>query len=177
MHRFIACLIMLLGGTAGAETYPARPVTLVVAFAPGGPSDTTGRLMAEALSARLGQRFVVENVSGAGSTIGAARVARSGPDGYTLLLNHLALPGAAALYASLPYDTATAFAPVGLINYGPLVLIGRRDLPAADIGALLTWIRERGDRVNMGHSGTGSAVHLCSLMIQHRLGVAVNDIG
>lgn len=158
-------------------SYPSRPVTLIVAFAPGGPSDTTGRLVAEALSSRLGQRFVVENVSGAGSTIGSARVARSAPDGYTLLLNHLALPGGAALYASLPYDTATAFAPIGLINYGPLVLIGRRDLPAGDTPSLLAWMRSQGERLNMGHSGIGSAVHLCSLMIQHRLGVKFNDIG
>jgi tripartite-type tricarboxylate transporter receptor subunit TctC len=158
-------------------SYPSRPVTLIVAFAPGGPSDTTGRLVAEALSTRLGQRFVVENVSGAGSTIGSARVARSAPDGYTLLLNHLALPGGAALYASLPYDTATAFAPIGLINYGPLVLIGRKDLPASDTPSLLAWMRAQGERLNMGHSGIGSAVHLCSLMIQHRLGVKFNDIG
>lgn len=160
-----------------AQAWPTRPITLVVAFAPGGPSDTTGRVMAEAMGARLGQRILVENVSGAGSTIGSARVARAAPDGYTLLLNHLALPGGAALYADLPYDTATAFAPIGLINYGPLVLIGRRDLPAADTAAALAWMKAQGEKLNMGHSGIGSAVHLCSLMIQHRLGVPFNDIG
>ncbi len=174
----IAAGLALLAMPARAElSYPSRPVTLIVAFAPGGPSDTTGRLVAEALGARLNQRFLVENVSGAGSTIGSARVARSAPDGYTLLLNHLALPGGAALYATLPYDTATAFAPIGLINYGPLVLIGRRDLPATDTAGLLAWMRARGEALNMGHSGIGSAVHLCSLMIQHRLGVKFNDIG
>ena len=180
LARFAAAALLSLlavQATAQEAAYPTRPITLIVAFAPGGPSDTTGRLVAEALTQRLGQRVLVENVSGAGSTIGSARVARSAPDGYTLLLNHLALPGGAALYASLPYDTATAFAPIGLINYGPLVLIGRRDLPAADTPALLAWMRARGDRVNMGHSGIGSAVHLCSLMIQHRMGVAFNDIG
>ncbi len=175
---FLLTALALFSTTAKADpAYPSRPVTLIVAFAPGGPSDTTGRLVAEALSQRLGQRFVVENVSGAGSTIGSARVARSAPDGYTLLLNHLALPGGAALYASLPYDTATAFAPIGLINYGPLVLIGRRDLPVSDTAGLLAWMRMQGERLNMGHSGIGSAVHLCSLMIQHRLGVKFNDIG
>lgn len=173
----LALLAALPGAPARAQDYPTRPITLIVAFAPGGPSDTTGRLMAEAMGARLGQRILVENVSGAGSTIGAARVARAAPDGYTLLLNHLALPGGAALYADLPYDTATAFAPVGLINYGPLVLIGRRDLPVADTAAALAWMRAQGDRLNMGHSGIGSAVHLCSLMLQHRLGVTFNDIG
>lgn len=175
---FLLTALALFSTAAAADpAYPTRPVTLIVAFAPGGPSDTTGRLVAEALSSRLGQRFVVENVSGAGSTIGSARVARSAPDGYTLLLNHLALPGGAALYASLPYDTATAFAPIGLINYGPLVLIGRRDLPVSDTAGLLAWMRTQGERLNMGHSGIGSAVHLCSLMIQHRLGVKFNDIG
>jgi tripartite-type tricarboxylate transporter receptor subunit TctC len=180
LARFAAAaLLALLAGRADAQeaAWPTRPITLIVAFAPGGPSDTTGRLVAEALTQRLGQRVLLENVSGAGSTIGSARVARSAPDGYTLLLNHLALPGGAALYASLPYDTATAFAPIGLINYGPLVLIGRRDLPATDTAALLAWMRARRDRVNMGHSGIGSAVHLCSLMIQHRMGVTFNDIG
>lgn len=178
LSRLLAALVALCATPAIADpSYPARPVTLVVAFAPGGPSDTTGRVVAEALSARLRQRFVVENVSGAGSTIGSARVARSAPDGYTLLLNHLALPGGAALYDNLPYDTATAFAPIGLINYGPLVLVGRPNLPAADAPALLAWMRAQGERVNMGHSGIGSAVHLCSLMIQHRLGVTFNDIG
>ena len=171
------CLALLLPAVARAQAFPSRPITLIVAFAPGGPSDTTGRLVAEAMGARLGQRILVENVSGAGSTIGAARVARAAPDGYTLLLNHLALPGGAALYADLPYDTATAFAPVGLINYGPLVLIGRRDLPAADTAAALGWMKAQGERLNMGHSGIGSAVHLCSLMLQHRLGVTFNDIG
>lgn len=173
----LTALAVFSTAAAADPTYPNRPVTLIVAFAPGGPSDTTGRLVAEALSSRFGQRFVVENVSGAGSTIGSARVARSTPDGYTLLLNHLALPGGAALYATLPYDTATAFAPIGLINYGPLVLIGRRDLPVSDTAGLLAWMRNQGERLNMGHSGIGSAVHLCSLMIQHRLGVKFNNVG
>ena len=178
LSRLAAALLGLFAAPALADpSYPSRPVTQVVAFAPGGPSDTTGRVVAEALSARLGQRFVVENTSGAGSTIGSARVARSAPDGYTLLLNHLALPGGAALYETLPYDTATAFAPIGLINYGPLVLIGRPNLPAADTPTLIAWMRAQGERLNMGHSGIGSAVHLCSLMIQHRLGVTFNDIG
>lgn len=179
MLRFLSSLALaaLVHPAAADPAYPSRPVTVVVAFAPGGPSDTTGRLVAEALSARLGQRFMVENVSGGGSSIGSARVARAAPDGYTLLLNHLALPGAAALHASLPYDTVTAFAPIGLINYGPLVVVGRRDLPALEANSLFAWMRTQGERVNMGHSGTGSAVHLCSLMMQHRLGVAFNDIG
>jgi tripartite-type tricarboxylate transporter receptor subunit TctC len=169
--------LMALSAPSMAETtYPSRPVTLVVPFAPGGPTDTTGRLLAETLSQRLGQRFVVENIGGAGSTIGAARVARSAPDGYTLLINHLALPGGAALHARLPYDTATAFAPIGMVNYGPLVLTARRDIEAADTRAFLDWMRARGPSLNKGHAGIGSAVHLCSLLIQHRLGVSFNDI-
>lgn len=160
-----------------AAAFPDRPVTLIVPFAPGGPTDTTGRLVAEGLSARLGQRFVVENVSGAGSSIGSARVARAAPDGHVLLVNHLALPGSAALQANLPYDTATAFAPVGLINYGPMILIGRRDLPARDVAAAFAWMRATGERVTLGHAGTGSALHLCGLLIQHRLGTRFTEIG
>ncbi|MEI6162373.1 MAG: tripartite tricarboxylate transporter substrate-binding protein [Roseococcus sp.] len=146
-------------------------------FAPGGPTDATGRLVAEGLAARLGQRFLVENVSGAGSSIGSARVARAAPDGHVLLVNHLALLGSAALQANLPYDTATAFAPVGLINYGPMILIGGRDLPPRDVGSAFAWIRGRGDRVTLGHVGTGPALHLCGLLVQHRLGTRFTEIG
>ncbi|MBS7790610.1 tripartite tricarboxylate transporter substrate binding protein BugD [Roseococcus sp. SDR] len=160
-----------------AAAFPDRPVTLIVPFAPGGPTDTTGRLVADGLSQRLGQRFVVENVSGAGSSIGSARVARAAPDGHVLLVNHLALPGSAALQANLPYDTATAFVPVGLINYGPMILIGRRDLPARDVAAAFAWMRAGGERVTLGHAGTGSALHLCGLLIQHRLGTRFTEIG
>lgn len=180
---FLAALLPLLLAAApvaaqpGPGAFPSRPITLIVPFAPGGPTDTTGRLLAEELGARLGQRIVVENVGGAGSTIGAARVARAAPDGHTLLINHLALPGGAALHASLPYDTATAFAAIGLVNYGPLILTVRRDAPGADSAAVLRWMRERGPALNKGHAGTGSAVHLCSLLLQHRLGTGFNDIG
>jgi tripartite-type tricarboxylate transporter receptor subunit TctC len=172
-----AAFALLALPAKGDPAFPTRPVTIIVPFSPGGPTDTTGRVVAEALAPRLGQRVVVENVTGAGSTIASARVARSAPDGYTLLLNHLALPGGAALYASLPYDTATAFAPIGLINYGPLLLISRTDLPMRDAASLIAWMRQRGDALNVGHSGIGSAQHLCSLMIQHRLGVKFNDVG
>lgn len=178
--RLASCLafLALLAAPAAADPgYPSRPVTVIVPFAPGGPTDTTGRLVAEALGARLGQRFVVENVSGAGSSIGSARVARAAPDGHVLLVNHLALPGSAALQANLPYDTATAFAPIGLINYGPMILIGRRDLPAQNVAGAFAWMRAQGERVTLGHAGTGSALHLCGLLVQHRLGTRFTEIG
>jgi tripartite-type tricarboxylate transporter receptor subunit TctC len=174
----LACLLAAFTLLAlPAAAFPERPVTLIVPFAPGGPTDTTGRLVAEGLSSRLGQRFVVENVSGAGSSIGSARVARAAPDGHVLLVNHLALPGSAALQANLPYDTATAFAPIGLINYGPMILIGRRDLPARDVAGAFAWMRTNGERVTLGHAGTGSALHLCGLLIQNRLGTRFTEIG
>jgi tripartite-type tricarboxylate transporter receptor subunit TctC len=175
---FAALLGLVLALPARADlAFPSRPVAVIVPFAPGGPTDGTGRLVAEALTARLGQRFVVENVSGGGSSIGSARVARAAPDGHTLLVNHLALPGAANLVANLPYDTATAFAPIGLINYGPMILVGRRDLPPTDIRSAFAFMRAQGERLVLGHAGTGSALHLCGLMIQHRLGVRFNEIG
>lgn len=180
MHRRsllpLLALPLLIAPPAAATEFPSRPITVVVPFAPGGPSDTTGRLLAEAMSQRLGQPVTVENIGGAGSTIGAARVARAAPDGHTLLLNHLALPGGAALHASLPYDTATAFAPIGLINYGPLILTVRRDAPGQNAREVLEWMRSRGADLNKGHAGIGSAVHLCSLLIQQRLGTPFNDI-
>src|SRR5215217_4067740 len=113
----IAATLALLGGSAAAQTdYPSRPITVIVPFAAGGPTDTVARLVAESMTRTLGQQVLVENVAGAGGTLGARRVARADPDGYTLLLHHIGLATSASLYRKLPYDPATAFAGIGLIT-------------------------------------------------------------
>lgn len=161
---------LLLGGAAAAQDYPSRPITLIVPFSAGGPSDSIARLVGQSMSGALGQQIVVESVGGAGGTLGAARVARSDPDGYTILIHHVALAAGASLYDNLDYDTATAFAPIGLINRGPMVLLTRKDFDAADAATLLETMRTSGADLSVGHAGVGSNSHLCSLLLEKALG-------
>lgn len=161
---------LVLGGAAAAQDYPSRPITLNVPFAAGGPSDAIARLIGQSMSDSLGQQIIVESIGGAGGTLGAARVARSDPDGYTMLIHHVALAASASLYDNLTYDTATAFAPIGLVNRGPMVLLTRKDFDAADPAALLETMRTSGADLSVGHAGVGSNSHLCSLLLETALG-------
>ena len=154
---------------AARAQFPDKPVTLVVPFAAGGPSDKIARDLAAALQKPLNQTVIVDNTAGAGGTIGAARVARAKPDGYTLLVHHIGLATAPALYKKLPYNTLTDFEYLGLINEAPSVLIGRTTLAASNLGELRKWIAESDGRVNLANAGVGSASHLCGLMLQSAL--------
>ncbi|KAF1021257.1 MAG: hypothetical protein GAK30_02020 [Paracidovorax wautersii] len=149
--------------------FPDRAVTLIVPFSAGGPSDKIARDLAEALRKPLGQTVVVENAAGAGGTIGAARVARAQPDGYTLLVHHIGLATAPALYKKLPYKTPDDFEFLGLINEAPSTLIGRQNLAANNFAALRQWIVDNDGKVNLANAGVGSASHLCALMLQSAL--------
>jgi tripartite-type tricarboxylate transporter receptor subunit TctC len=141
----------ILSGTSAAQgSYPNRPVTMLVPAAAGGPSDTVARLIAEVMSADLGHRVVIENVGGAGGSLGAGRVAKADPDGYTLLLYHIGVATFGALYPKLPYKPAEAFDSVGLVTEVPLTLVGRKDLPAADVGALFDWLKGKGAGATFG---------------------------
>jgi tripartite-type tricarboxylate transporter receptor subunit TctC len=171
-----AAAALLLAAPAFAQSYPDRPITLIVPYAAGGPSDVIGRLIAQSLSQTLGQTVVVENVSGAGGTTGAGRAARSAPDGYTLLVHHLALAAGASLYERLAYDTVKDFAPIGLINQGPLVVVSKLDLPTRSIADVLAYLRANGRGVTLGHAGVGSSSHLCNMLLQAQLGTKVNEI-
>lgn len=162
--------LALFAGAASAQDYPTRPITLIVPFAAGGPSDAIARLIGQPMSTALGQQVVIESAAGAGGTLGAARVARAEPDGYTVLIHHVALAAGASLYDNLAYDTATAFVPLGLINRGPMVLLTRQDFEAADAAALLARMKESGGEVTVGHAGVGSNSHLCALLLQRALG-------
>lgn len=165
----VACLV-LLAGAAAAQTFPTKPITLIVPFAAGGPSDVIARLVGQSMSRTLGQSVIIENVSGAGGTSGAARTARAAPDGYTLLIHHLALAAAPSLYSNLPYDTARGFEPLGLLNTGPMVVTSKLALEASDAAALFRMLKERGTGVTMAHAGVGSNSHLCSLLLAQVLG-------
>jgi tripartite-type tricarboxylate transporter receptor subunit TctC len=173
----LALLGLVAGGLpARAQSWPEKPITLIVPFAAGGSTDVFARLVGQAMSQALGQQIVVENAAGAGGTVAAARVARAPADGYTLLIHHLAIATGATLYPNLSYDTLTAFEPIGLVNSGPYVLIARADLAPRNVGEFLAHVRQNREKVTMGHSGVGAGSHLCIMLLQSMLGVKVNEI-
>ena len=156
--------------SAAQDLYPARPITMIVPYAAGGPSDTIARLTADHLSRTLGKQIVVENVGGAGGTLGAERAARATPDGYTILQHHAGLPASASLYNNLKYDVSASFEPVGLINSGPMVLTSRKTLDLRNAKELLAWLKERGEKASVAQGGPGSNSHMCALLIMQSIG-------
>jgi tripartite-type tricarboxylate transporter receptor subunit TctC len=153
-----------LATTALAQGYPERQITMVVPFAAGGPTDTVARLVAERMSEDLGQQIVVENVGGAGGTLGAAQVAQAEPDGYTVLLHHIGMATAATLYRELPYDTLQAFDTVGLVTEVPMTLVARADFEPADLASFVAYVKENADTITMANAGIGAASHLCGML-------------
>lgn len=134
-------------GAAQAEDYPDRTVTMVVPFAAGGPTDTVARLIGEAMSKDLGQQVIVENVAGAGGTLGAANVAEAEPDGYRVLLHHIGMATTMTLYRSLPYNSIDSFEPIGVVTEVPMTLVARADFEPATLGDLIAYIKANGDEV------------------------------
>ncbi|AMA56695.1 tripartite tricarboxylate transporter substrate-binding protein [Bradyrhizobium sp. CCGE-LA001] len=163
--RSLILLVLLTPcGAAIADDYPSRPVTLIVPFSAGGPGDVIARILGSAMSATLKQSIVIENVVGAGGTLGTNRVAKAAPDGYTLLLMHVGQATAPALYAKLPFDPLGDFAPIGLVTDVPMILVARPNFPAKDLSDLVTTVRNAGDKITFGNVGLGSASQLCGLM-------------
>ncbi|MEQ1616398.1 MAG: tripartite tricarboxylate transporter substrate-binding protein [Hyphomicrobiaceae bacterium] len=174
-RRSIAALVVAVSSLlspiqAHAQSWPTKQITLVVPFAAGGPSDVIGRLMADYLGRTLGQQIIVENVGGAGGTLGMDRVAKSDADGYTLLTHHSAFTAAPALYSNLKFDARTAFEPIGLINTGPMVLISRKTLEAKNAAELVAWLKEKGDKATIGFAGVGSNSFICATVLQNLTG-------
>lgn len=147
-----------------ADPYPSKPITLVVPFAAGGPTDTVARLLGQAMGDYLKQQVVVENVGGAGGTLGAGRVARADPDGYTILLHHIGHSTAPALYRKLPYNAMSDFEPIGLVTDVPMTLVARKDFPAKDFKELLAYVKANKEKVTYANAGLGSASHLCGML-------------
>jgi len=174
---FLALLLSGLGGVNAWADYPERPITLVVPYPAGGPSDKVARDLAEALRAPLGgATIVIENVGGAGGMLGHDRVARARNDGYTILLAHIAMATTPALYRKMPYNTLNDFEYLGLFSEVPMVLIARRDLPADSVAALIDWISTKSGGANLANSGVGSASHLCGLLFQQQLKLKMTTI-
>lgn len=164
--------------TASAQTaFPARSITLVVPAAAGGPTDTVARLIAESMSRTLGQTVVIENLGGAGGTIGMLRVSKAAPDGYTIAVWHIAQATAPALYKDLRYDVVNDFDHLGRITDVPMSLVSKAALPMKNVNELLDWIRAQKGNVTYGHAGVGSASHLCALILMKELGVQMEGIG
>ena len=147
-----------------AQEYPSKVITLVVPFAAGGPTDTVARLIAQAMGASLKQQIIVENVGGAGGTLGANRVAKAAPDGYTVLLHHIGMSTAPALYRKLPYNAVNDFEPIGLVNDVPMTLVAKRDFPPKDLKDLIAYVKKNKDKVTYANAGLGAASHLCGML-------------
>lgn len=156
--------------------FPSRPVAVLVPFAAGGPTDVISRLVAEGMSRDLGQPVVVENVTGAGGTIAAGRVATARPDGHTLMMHHIGHASAATLYRRLPYDVLESFAPLGLASDAAMTLVARPDFPPNDLAGFMAEIRRRGEELNLAHSGLGAANHLCGMLLQSAAGTKLTGV-
>jgi len=154
----------LISVSANAQTYPERTITMVVPFSAGGPTDTVARLVAESMSKDLGQQIIVENVGGAGGTLGAGRVAQADPDGYTVLLHHIGMATSATLYRKLAYDTLNAFEYVGLVTEVPMTIVARKDFEPTDLKGLIDYVKANKDTVTVANAGIGAASHLCGMM-------------
>jgi tripartite-type tricarboxylate transporter receptor subunit TctC len=176
MRLLIIAAVLTSVVCAAAQDYPTRPINIVVPAAAGGPTDTISRITAQAMSKHLGQQITIENAGGAGGTIGTARVVRADPDGYTLLIYHVGLSTAATLYRKLPYDTKSAFAPVGLITDAPMTIIGRSDLEPNTLAELVAWLKGRSAKTTFGNAGIGSASHLCGMLFMSQLQLQLTTV-
>jgi tripartite-type tricarboxylate transporter receptor subunit TctC len=171
-----ASLAALAAPALGQDNYPTRPITMVVPFAAGGPTDTVARLVAQAMGTELGQTVVIENVGGAGGTLGAQRVARARPDGYNILMHHIGMATIPTLYRRLAYDPINGFEPLGLVTEVPMTLLARRDFPAANLAELVQAVRREGTRLNYANAGIGAASHLCGLLFMKSMDTAMTTV-
>ena len=170
--------VMSLLAVARADDYPTRTITMIVPYPPGGPSDVVARIVADGMSRHLGQTIVIENVGGAGGTIGTARAATSDPDGYTILGasmgSHVAAP---AFYPNLRYDSTKDFEAVGLTAHAPAAIVARKDFPAANLGGFITYLKQNGDKVKQAHGGVGASSHMACLLFTSEFGLKPSLIG
>ena len=167
---------LVIAGAAHAQKYPDKPITLVVPFAAGGPTDTIARLIAVPMGKSLGQTVVIENVAGAGGTIASAKVAKSKPDGYTIYIHHMGMATAQALYDKLPYDPMKDFEYIGQVADVPMVLLGSKKFPPNNFKELEAYIKANKEKVTMANAGPGAVSQLCGLIFQSRLGVRVTTV-
>jgi tripartite-type tricarboxylate transporter receptor subunit TctC len=178
MQKFFVAAVFAIASLACAhgQSYPTRPVTIIVPYPAGGPTDQVARQVAPTLSKKLGQQFIIESISGGGTNIAGQRVARSAPDGTTLYIHNLQISANVSLYKTLPFDTEKDFQPITMVNSNPLVLVGRKDLPAKTLPELVAWMKQANPPAKMGHPGVGSTGHLATFLLAQALGVKVDHI-
>jgi tripartite-type tricarboxylate transporter receptor subunit TctC len=173
----LALAAVLAPQAVSAQTYPNKSITLVVPAAAGGPTDTVARLIGESMGKTLGQSVIVENIGGAGGTIGMARVAKAAPDGYTISIYHIAQATHPALYDNLQHNPVTDFDHIGRIADVPMTLVSKTTIAAKDVKELIDWIRAEKGNVTYGHAGIGSASHLCTLVLMRDLKIEMVGVG
>ena len=164
LFSIVAALALLGIAPLNAQEYPNKVITVIVPFTAGGPTDAVARLLSVPMSKILGTQMIVENVGGAGGTIGANRVAKAAADGYTLFLHHIGMSTAPSLYRKLPYDAINDFEPIGLINETPMTLVAKKDFPPKDLKEVIAYLKANKDKVNLANAGLGAASHLCGML-------------
>ena len=173
-RRTAIAAIAALGVTAApavAQQYPTKPITAIVPFAAGGPTDVVTRLVTEHMSRTLGQQIVVENIGGAGGSIGMSRAAAAAPDGYTIAVGNMGTQSAApALYPNLKYDPATSFTQISVVNYTPQTIVSKKTLEPADLKAFLAYLKSNSEKMNYGHAGVGSISYVSGLVFNSQFG-------
>ena len=175
-HCLAAFMLSAFNVPAASQTFPSKPITMMMPYAPGGPGDTITRLFAGSMQKILGQQIVVDNTAGASGAIGTAKVARSKPDGYTLLMIHVSHATNMAMYKNLSYHPVDDFEPIGSATSGPMVIVAQNEFPPKDLNEFVTYLKINQKKVNLAHAGVGSASHLCGLMMMNVLGVQLNEI-
>ncbi|MBP0622378.1 tripartite tricarboxylate transporter substrate-binding protein [Cupriavidus consociatus] len=168
--------IAFCSSVAAADAFPSKPITLIVPFSAGGPTDVVSRALGQAMSKDLGQSVVVENRLGAGGTVAAAYVARAQPDGYTILIHHNGMATAPALYKKLSYDPLKDFEYIGQVADVPMTMLGRKDLPPTTAAELVKYVKENKDKVTLANAGLGAVSQLCGLLFEEAVGVKMTSI-
>jgi tripartite-type tricarboxylate transporter receptor subunit TctC len=177
MKKLLAALATATLSLSALAAYPDKPVTIVVPFAAGGPTDKVARDLGVVLSKHLNnQTVIIENVGGAGGTLGAAKVAKAAPDGYTLLMHHIGMATSPALYRKMPYDTLGDFEYLGMVNDVPMTIVGRPTLPANNMAELVKWLEANKGKINLANAGLGAASHLCGLLFQQSLKIDMTTV-
>ena len=171
-----AALLTVASLPASAQTYPTKGITMIVPFAAGGPTDTVARLLGQSMGKTLGQTIIVENVGGAGGTLGAARAAKSTPDGYTIFLHHIGHATSATLYRKLPYDTINDFAPIGLVTDVPMTLVTKGGLAPNSLAELVDYLKKNKDKVTYANAGVGAASHLCGMLFMSAIATELTTV-
>lgn len=176
IKALIAVVATSLCAIAGAQDFPTKPVTMLIPFAAGGPTDVIGRVLAQSMSKALGQTVIVENATGAGGTIATTRLARAQPDGYTFLIHHLGYTTAPALYRPAPYDAVNGFEMLGLITDVPMTLVANPKFPPKDFRELVSYVKANKDKINLADAGPGAVSHLCGMLFKSAIGVELTTI-